>query len=80
MPGWDACKHPAMLFDSDLDSASRAAKTFENLYKSLPMPVNAKTVPVTLSMTDFRARSPLCSTVAPTAHGRPRPPPRFSHS
>ncbi|WP_459986149.1 ABC transporter substrate-binding protein [Nocardioides sp. AN3] len=56
MPGWDACKHPAMLFDSDLDSASRAAKTFENLYKSLPMPVNAKTVPVTLSMTDFRAQ------------------------
>jgi ABC-type branched-subunit amino acid transport system substrate-binding protein len=56
MPGWQDCKHPAMVYNSDLESASRAAKTFQNLYASLEMPVAAKTVAVTMSMTDVRAQ------------------------
>lgn len=56
VPGWQSCKHPAMLYDSDLDSAKRAANTMKNLYASLSPSVKAKTVAITTTTTDFRAQ------------------------
>jgi ABC-type branched-subunit amino acid transport system substrate-binding protein len=53
MPGWNVCQHPAMLYDTDIDSAVRAADLMKRLYASLTPAVTAKLVPITTSMTDY---------------------------
>jgi ABC-type branched-subunit amino acid transport system substrate-binding protein len=56
MPGWQSCKHPAMLYDSDLDSAARAAVVMKKIYAALNPPVQAKIVPITTTTTNFTAQ------------------------
>lgn len=53
MAGWDTCKHPALLYDTDIDSAVRAAGLVKRLYASLTPPVAIKEVPITTTMTDL---------------------------
>lgn len=57
MPGWDSCKHPAVIYDTDLPSATESAKAAKAIYAGLSPAVSVKLVPATLSTVDYRPQT-----------------------
>jgi ABC-type branched-subunit amino acid transport system substrate-binding protein len=51
-PGWQSCKKPAIMTDSDVPSLAQGVQMMEKLYQTLPTPVTPKVVTITTSTVD----------------------------